>query len=61
MPFALKEEEMKSLKSLTAKGETNMYYIALGVMLTVLVIFGLNYYHDHRNDVTVHPPHIEVH
>jgi predicted negative regulator of RcsB-dependent stress response len=52
---------MKPIQKLTSRGEANSYYIVLGVLITVLVIFSWNYYTNHRNDVTVHPPHIDVH
>jgi hypothetical protein len=46
---------------ITQKGETSTGYILMGVVITLLVIFGVKYYNDHRNDVVIHPPHIEVH
>jgi hypothetical protein len=52
---------MKSTKTLRIMGETNLYYIALGVLLTLLIIFSCKYYNDHKNDVTIHPPVIDVH
>ncbi len=52
---------MKSTKTLRMMGEANLYYIALGVLLTLLIIFSAKYYNDHKNDITVHPPHVEVH
>jgi len=52
---------MKRIKKLTSHGEATGYYIVLGVVITVLVIISWNYYNNHRNDITVHPPHIDVH
>ena len=49
------------VKGISPKGETNVYYVVLGVLITLAVIFSIKYYNDHRNDVTIHPPHIDVH
>ena len=43
------------------KGEANAYYILWGVVIALLVVFGVKYHNDHRDDVVIHPPHIEVH
>ncbi len=51
---------MKLVKGFQPKGETNVYYIVLGVFLTLAVIFALKYHDDHKNDITIHPPHIDV-
>jgi|GEM_PF-1359559 hypothetical protein len=52
--------KMKLVKGFQPKGETNVYYIVLGVFLTLAVIFALKYHDDHKNDITIHPPHIDV-
>jgi len=59
--FASKEEKMKLIKGLTSKGETSVVYIALGVLIALAIIFAVKYHDDHKNDITIHPPHIDVH
>jgi hypothetical protein len=49
------------LKKITQKGGANTNYILMGVVIAILVIYTVKYYNDHRDDVVVHPPHIEVH
>jgi seryl-tRNA synthetase len=43
------------------KGEAKLVYILTGIGLTIAVIFLIQYYQDHRQDVVVHVPHVEVH
>lgn len=52
---------MKLIKGLTSKGETSVVYIALGVLIALAIIFAVKYHDDHKNDITIHPPHIDVH
>jgi hypothetical protein len=44
----------------TQKGQigTNALWI---VLVVILVIVGMKYYHDHNDDIVIHPPHIDVH
>jgi hypothetical protein len=42
-------------------GEVNWYFMLIGAMLVVVIIFGTEYYNNHKNDVTIHPPHVVVH
>ena len=46
---------------LNAKGQTNTYVPIGGLLLVVVVVIGIWYYNEHKNDITIHPPHIEVH
>ncbi len=48
-------------KKNSEKGETNSYYIIVGVLLTICVIAAAKYFHDRNNDVEIHVPHVEVH
>jgi len=50
---------MKLLQN--SKGEGNIYLPVSGVVVVIAIIFFLWYYNEHRNDVVIHPPHIEVH
>jgi hypothetical protein len=59
--FASKGEKMKLIKGLAPKGETNGYYIILGVLIALAVIFVVKYHDDHKDDLTIHPPHIDLH
>ena len=52
---------MKLVKGLQPKGETNVYYIILGVLIVLAVLFAVKYHDDHKNDITIHPPHIDGH
>lgn len=52
---------MKLIKSLSPKGETSLGYIAVGVLIALAVLFAFKYHDDHKNDITIHPPHIDVH
>jgi hypothetical protein len=52
---------MKLIKGLAPKGETNGYYIILGVLIALAVIFVVKYHDDHKDDLTIHPPHIDLH
>ena len=46
---------------LNIKGYTNSYVPLTAVLLVAGLIFGIWYYNEHRNDIVIHPPHIEVH
>lgn len=56
---ALKGKKMNLLQN--AKGQTNSYVPLTGVILVAAIIFGIWYYNNHRNDIVIHPPHIDVH
>jgi len=43
------------------KGEGNLYYIVVGALLAIGILYSIKYYHDRDNDITVHIPHVEVH
>jgi hypothetical protein len=58
--FISEGEKMKFVR-IAQKGEANAYYILWGVVIALLVVFGVKYHNDHRDDVVIHPPHIEVH
>ena len=45
----------------TPKGETNMYYIIVGILIALGIVFCIRYYNDHRSDVVIHPPVVTVH
>ncbi len=42
------------------KGETRINALVIGVVI-LLIIFGIKHYDDHRDDIVIHPPHIDVH
>ncbi len=44
-----------------AKGETNMYYVVVGILIALAIFFCVRYYNDHHNDVVIHPPVVNVH
>jgi hypothetical protein len=44
-----------------AKGQTNYYVPLTAVIIVAGLIFGIWYYNSHRNDIVIHPPHIDVH
>lgn len=48
-------------KKMNQKGETNMYFIVLGVLLTLAVVFTAKYFHDRDNGAVIQLPKIEVH
>ena len=50
-----------NLKNKNQKGETNTYYIFLGVLLTIGLLFAVKYFHDRNNDIDIHVPRVEVH
>jgi len=43
------------------KGGTTANTLLMGIVIAILIIFGIKYYNDHHNDIVIHPPHIEVH
>jgi hypothetical protein len=43
------------------KGETNMYYVVMGIVIALVIVVMVKYFHDHNNDITIHPPVINVH
>ncbi len=43
------------------EGQTNTYYPLGAVIIVVGLIFCIWYYNYHRNDIVIHPPHIEAH
>lgn len=53
--------ESRKVGPIGKKGESNLYYIAMGVLVTFLILAGVKYFHDRDNDVTIHLPHVEVH
>lgn len=48
-------------KTNAQKGETNMGYIVVGILIAIGVFFAIKYFHDRNNDITIHMPKIEVH
>jgi hypothetical protein len=48
-------------KKMTQKGETNMYFIALGVLLTLAVVFTVKYFHDRDNGAVIQLPKVDLH
>jgi hypothetical protein len=48
-------------KSGLPKGESNIYFILLAVLLTVCVIFSFKYYHDKNNGAVIQLPKVDVH
>ncbi len=46
---------------LNAKGQANIYSPLLGVILVAGLVFYIWYHNDHKDDITIHPPHIDVH
>jgi hypothetical protein len=51
---------MKLVRGIQPKGEINVYYIVLGVLIALAVLFAVKYHNDHKNDVTIHAPRIDV-
>lgn len=47
-------------QTINQKGQTNMYYVVVGIVITLGVLFAVKYFHDRDNDIVIHPPHIEV-
>jgi hypothetical protein len=48
-------------KKTTQKGETNMYFILLGVLLTLAVLFTAKYFHDRDNGAVIQLPKVDLH
>ena len=48
-------------KSNNQKGETKIYFVVLGILLAIGVFFAIKNYQDHRNDINIHLPKVEVH
>ena len=48
-------------KHLDQKGGANLYYVLLGVVLTLAVLFVLRCFHFEHNDLVVHVPSVQVH
>jgi hypothetical protein len=42
------------------KGETRINALVI-VIVIILIIVGIKYHDDHRDDIVIHPPHIDVH
>lgn len=53
-----KREPME--KSNNQKGEAKIYYVVLGILLAIGVFFAVKNYQDHRNDITIHLPKVDV-
>jgi len=49
------------VKSNNQKGVSNMYFVVVGVLITVGVFFAIKYFQDRNNDITIHLPKIEAH
>jgi hypothetical protein len=48
-------------KKTNQKGETNMYFIVLGVLLTLAVVFTVKYFHDRDNGAVIQLPKVDLH
>jgi hypothetical protein len=48
-------------KNSPPQGENKNHYFLVGVLITLTVLLAAKYFHDHDNDVTIHPPVINVH
>jgi hypothetical protein len=60
--FASEKGKMNLMKKVKSqKGQTNVGYVLVGVVITVCVLFAIKYYQDRNHDVTIHVPQIEVH
>jgi hypothetical protein len=42
------------------KGAASLFYIALGVLMTVGVIYAMNHYQGRHHDITIKLPKVEV-
>ncbi len=48
-------------KKMTQGGEANMYFIVLGVLLTLAVVFTVKYFHDRDNGAVIQLPKVDMH
>ncbi len=48
------------LDPVSQKGEARANALWIGLVI-ILVILGIKYHDDHRDDIVIHPPHIDVH
>ena len=43
------------------KGEANMLYVVVAILIVVGVFYALKHYQDRNHDIVIHVPHVEVH
>lgn len=48
------------LNSVSQKGQVGLNALWI-VVIIILVVFAVKYHDDHRDDIVIHPPHIDVH
>jgi hypothetical protein len=51
----------QTCKSINQKGETNMYYVVVGVVLALAIFCVVKYFHDQDNGAVIQLPKVEVH